>query len=148
MATVRCQFILPLPPSFPGLVVADHSLMNDAPIIAKGSGNLFQIVPVDNTRASIVVDYSGKVLDVLYASTAEGAGLVQHDYNGGSNQLFQINPTSLNSSDVTILASHSGMYLTAATGPNIYDRSIVQHSRYEAVPVDPQVWRMMTTLTY
>jgi hypothetical protein len=47
-----------------------------------------------NTDYKVCNRRTGKCLDVYYGSTAEGAGIVQYDYNGGANQLWKITQVS------------------------------------------------------
>ena len=48
---------------------------------------LFRIIYVDNTYAKVVA-YSGRVVDVPWASTDDGMPLQVYPWNGGDNQLW------------------------------------------------------------
>ena len=50
------------------------------------------MIPVDSVNYRIVSKYSGKVLDVLGVSQANGALIQQYDYLGGANQQWQLVP--------------------------------------------------------
>ena len=63
-------------------------------------------------KPSEIAVVRGRVLDVAGASTADGAPVIQWDWHGGDNQLFEILP--LEDGHVRLQARHSQKVLDVA----------------------------------
>jgi hypothetical protein len=100
------------------LEVADGSQDNGAPIILntfyRGPNQQFRLeyVPFEppETHSSfvyrVVCTHSGKVWDIAGASRENGARLIQWDWHGGPNQLFELRRRELGG--FSFMAKHSG----------------------------------------
>jgi len=84
----------------------------------------------------IVAKHSGKVLDVAYKDQDNLANIIQHEWVGGDNQRWKIEPVG--SGYYRIVAKHSGKVLDVAYKEQGNLANIIQH---EWVGGDNQRWK-------
>jgi len=93
-----------------------------------------------------VAEHSGKVLDVLGASTANGAPIIQWDWHGGDNQLFRVenalgssgnSPSGPRVKLYRITAVHSGKVLDVENWSQALGAKIQQ---WDWLGGDNQLW--------
>jgi sugar lactone lactonase YvrE len=113
------------------------------------SSQQFAITPVDNAATftpqrvqfyTISSLASGKVLDVVSASTADQARVQQYDYLSGPNQQWQLVPTT--NGYYKIMNRLSGKVLD---GENAGKGDAVPVQQYTYVGLDNQQWQLIST---
>ena len=120
------------------LDVVNASQANGTPIIQHtlhgGPNQLFRLEYVQSAEPGlhsfayrIVVNHSGKVLDVEGASKENGAKLIQWDWHGGRNQQFKI--ISSNSA-FFIVAEHSNKALDVSGASRDLGAPLIQWERH------------------
>ena len=67
----------------------------------KGDNQLWTLEPASNGYVFIVARHSGKVLDVEYASTDDGARVIQYTTHGGANQQWLLRAVESTATSVT-----------------------------------------------
>jgi cytochrome c len=90
----------------------EHSYDLDA-ITFKASG-AGSAVPQSGRTYTVTSAHSGKLVDVRYASTADGAAVIQYASNGGANQRWRL--TDAGSGSFTLTAQHSAKCLDLPSG--------------------------------
>ncbi len=97
--------------------VSGGSLAQNAPIVlaakAQASAQTFKFT-LSGDAYKIMAQHSQQLLDVSGASTADGALLMQHSDNGGTNQLFKL--SNVGNAIYTLQAKHSGKNLDVKGG--------------------------------
>jgi hypothetical protein len=89
------------------------------------------------TPARLFAKHSGKAMDVLGASTATGAKLIQWTYHGGDNQLFR--PDHVSGGFYRMVAQHSGKVLEIE-GASLDDGAPVIQAEWRGA--DSQLFRL------
>jgi hypothetical protein len=126
----------PIKPAHSELVldVVDASHANGGPIVQYplhgGPNQRFRLEQVGvpglgNSGFRIVAEHSGKVLDVAGASHENGAKLIQWDWHGGPNQVFEIRAVA---GWFRLFARYSGKFLDVAGASQDQGAQLIQWS--------------------
>jgi uncharacterized protein (TIGR03437 family) len=105
-----------------------------------GSSQSVSLVGVSGAQYEIANKLSGRVLDVLGASTADGAPVQQFDYLGGNNQKWTLVPVGGNA--YSIMNMNSGKVLDV-TGASTSNGTTIQQWDYLGNP--NQQWTFQPT---
>jgi Ricin-type beta-trefoil lectin domain-like len=80
------------------------------------------------TASTVVAQHDFKCLDVTGASRTAGAGAVQYDCHGQSNQRWQLLPTGIGDGSYRIRVMHSLQCLDVSHGSFANRAAIVQYN--------------------
>ncbi|OKJ09163.1 hypothetical protein AMK19_17390 [Kitasatospora sp. CB01950] len=113
--------------------VADGSSDNGAPLVQRPLAGVggdvskyrFRVSPVNDGYVRIVIEHSGKVLNVSGASTDIGAAVDQWEWADVDHQKFRLEPTA-DQAFFRIIAKHSGKALQISGGDTSDGAAIVQ----------------------
>ncbi|UYZ62507.1 RICIN domain-containing protein [Hymenobacter weizhouensis] len=83
--------------------------------------------PFGTGRYALQAQHSSKVLDVLSFSTADGAAVVQHTPNGGTNQQWELAPAAT-AGYYTLTAAHSQKRLDVANASTANGATVWQYT--------------------